>query len=315
VADRTFRRLYRGYIEQDLVTYENTGTIVVSVGNDSLQVPPIPVPLGTAAIKYPQIEIDGIVYPLTYKFGTLDEVKRNQLVRGEKAKFYYQGNQPTQGIDIRLGKKVIATRQMETIWKTEDGRSQINRHNDYNDFLGELLIPELPRGVLSTTNNKTDFNLDDLNWVKIFNMLNNTPDFRPVRRIREKSEEALRNKWMAMLRATNRDDVVTSDKAVWPTGTRIDVYRKQPDGTIIIYELKTGTGSPAHLYQLKMYWDGLVISGEQPKEGTLLVDDFATNLEEMANLMNKLPPPLLHGSRDISSPYNFKIERHRDKGL
>jgi hypothetical protein len=157
--------LYRGYLEQDPDTYEDSGVIVVSIGNDSLRVPPINVPLGNTQVKYNKIELGGIIYELVYTFGTLDEVKRDKLVRGKKAKFYYQKNMPTQGIDIRLGKRVIATRQFETIWKTEEGRdeqTQLSRHNDYNDFLGELQIPDVPRGILTTVNTKTDFNLDDL---------------------------------------------------------------------------------------------------------------------------------------------------------
>lgn len=309
---------YRGYIEQDPETFENTGTIVVSIGNNSLQVPPIPVPLGHMETNYFDVEIGGDICNLTYKFGTLDVVKRDTSVRGKKTKFYYQGNQATQGIDIRLGKRVIATRQFDTIWKTEDGASQLSRHPNFNDFLGELLIPELPRGILSTTNNKTDFNLDDDNWTKIFKKIN---EFRPIRLIRQKSETELRKKWINMLKVTSPDDIISDEKSVWPTGTRIDVYRKKSDGKIIIYELKVGTGSPIHLYQLLMYWDGLVLQGEQPKEGILLVDDFNTNLEEMANKMNQLLPPYFpnpaghSNSPSQSKPYNFKIERYGDKGL
>jgi len=302
---------YRGYLEQDLTTYDNTGVIVVSIGNNSLQVPPIQVPLGNMKIKYFNVELGGQVYKLDYRYGTLDEVRRDSLVRGKKSKFYYQNNIPTQGIDIRLGKRVIATRQFETIWKTEDGQNQLSRHNNYNDFIGELIIPELPRGVLTTVNNKTDFNLDDPDWTKIFNLLNTV---RPPKIIREKSENELKNKWMKMLKSTNPSDNVSDEITVWPTGTRIDVYRKTSDDSILIYELKVGTGSPIHLYQLKMYWDGLVIQGEQPKEGVLMVEDFNTNLEEMANKMNQQSPPLLP-DKSISKPYNFKIEKHRDKGL
>lgn len=298
--------LYRGYLEQDPKTFEHNGVLVVSIGNDSLKVPPIPVPLGNMNTNYIDVELGGNVCQLEYRYGTLDEVKRDSLVRGKKAKFYYQKNIPTQGIDIRLGKRVIATRQFETIWKTEGNESQLSRHNNYNDFLGELIIPELPRGVLTTVNNKTDFNLDDSDWVNIFNKLN---DIRPPKKIREKSETALKKKWMNMLNATNPDDNISDEISVWPTGTKIDVYRKTTDDKIIIYEMKVGTGAPIHLYQLKMYWDGLVINGAQPKEGILLVEDFNTNLEEMANQMNKLTPP------NKSKPYNFKIERHVDKGL
>lgn len=299
--------LYRGYLEQDPETFESSGSITVSIERDRVRVPPIHVPLGNMNTVYVQVELAGQVHDLEYRYGTLDEVKRDALVRGDKARYYYQGNIPTQGIDIRLGKRVIATRQFETIWKKKDGDRALSRHNNYNDFLGELLIPELPRGVLTTVNNKTDFNLDDPDWTTIFRQLN---EIRPIEKIREKSEAGLRKKWMSMLKATNPEDTVTDERSVWPTGTRIDVYRRTPADKVIIYEVKVGTGQPIHLYQLKMYWDGLVLNGEQPKEGVLLVEDFSTSLEEMANLMNqKLSPPT------GSEPYDFKIEKHEDKGL
>ncbi len=112
-----------------------------------------------------------------------------------------------------------------------------------------------------------------------------------------------------MIRATNPKDEVSTEKSIWPTGTRIDVYRKTSSGDIILYELKVGTGQPSHLYQLKMYWDGLVLAGEEPREAVLLVEDFPDTLQEMANLMNtRLRPP-------GKNPYNFKLEKHSDKGL
>ncbi len=299
--------MYRGYLDNDSNTYDTSGVIVVSIANDSVQVPPIPVPLGKAETKYFSVELGGKVERLEYRFGTLDEVKRDMLVRGKRARFYYQNNIPTQGIDIRLGKRVIAMRQFETIWKTEKGDSQLNRHNNYNDFAGELIIPELARGVLTTVNSKTDFNLDDQDWAKIFTNLN---EIRPPKQIREKSESELKKTWISMIKATNPDDVVTDEMSVWPTGAYIDIYRRLQNGKIIIYELKVGSGSPQHLYQLKMYWDGLVVDKkEKPSEAFLFVEDFSTNLEEMANMMNKIPPP------PNSHPYNFKIERLRDKGL
>lgn len=276
--------LYRGYLEQDPETNDNSGVIAVSIGANRVTVPPIPVPIGDMHTEYPDVELSGKTYKLEYRYGSLDEVKRDKLVRREKAKFYYQGNMPAQGIDIRLGKRVIATRQLETIWKTGDSKAQLSRHTDFNDFVGELLIPELPRGVLSTVNNKTDFNLDDPDWVKIFEKLN---EIRPIRHIRQYSEAALRDKWIGMLKATNPDDRVSKETSVWPTATKIDVYRKTGDGVVILYEIKVGSGSPIHLYQLKMYWDGLAVQNEQPKEALLLVEDFSTTLEEMANKMNR----------------------------
>ena len=297
---------YRGYLEQDNDSHEIAGSIIVSVESHSYRVPPIPVPIGNMTKEYIDIELGGKIYTLEYRYGTLDEVQRDKLVRGNKAKFYYQNNQKTQGIDIRLGKRVIATKQFETIWKAKNGEESLARHPNYNDFVGELKIPDLPRGVLTTVNNKTDFNLDDADWAKVFERLN---EIRPPQHVRQKTEAGLRKKWVKMLKATNPDDIISDEKSVWPTGTRIDVYRKTSAGQVVIYELKVGSATALNLYQLKMYWDGLVKSGEQPKEAILLAENFSTTVEEMVNLMNELSPP------DGTNKYNFKVEKLEDKQL
>ena len=254
----------------------------------------------------------GQTYQLKYNYGTLDEVKRDSLVKGKKAKFYYQGNLATQGIDIRLGDRVIATRQFETIWRGKD-TTQIARHNKYNDFVGELLIPDLPRGVLSTVNNKTDFNLDDAGWNRIFDLMN---AYKPIETAKELGEKELKSKWMSMLKATNPKDRIEDEHCVWNTGVRIDVFRQkaEPDNSIILYELKVGSAAPIHLYQLKMYWDGLVITGEQPDEAVLLVEDYNSNIEEMANSMNKLAAPLMPDGTQ-SKQYNFKLTKYSEVNL
>lgn len=190
---------------------------------------------------------------------------------------------------------------------------QIVRHNKYNDFVGELIIPELPRGVLTTVNNKTDFNLDDAGWNQIFELMN---EYKPIQKARELGEKELKVKWMRMLKATNPQDRIDDEHYVWNTGVRIDVYRKKasPDSSIILYELKVGSAAPIHLYQLKMYWDGLVIQGEQPNEAILLVEDYNANIEEMANKMNGLTPPLLPNGT-LSGSYNFKLTKYNEVNL
>lgn len=299
--------LYRGYLENDPTTYDTQGNIYINIDHDRQVVVPIQVPLGSSNVEYIDVNLNGIDYKLKYMHGTIDEVKRDSLVRGKKTKYYYLGNLVSQGIDIRLGKRVIAVRQLETIWKTDEGQrsSQVTRHSDFNDFIGELTIPELPRGVLSTVNNKTDFNLDDQGWQLIFDKLNM---HKPPRRQREKSEADLRKKWVNMLRATNPKETISDERTVWPTGVKVDVFRKTLNNEIQIYELKVGSGAPQHLYQLLMYWDGLTISNEEPKEAILLVEDYNTSLEEMANKINTFKSP-------SGKNYNIRIEKLKDKGL
>lgn len=303
---------YRGYLSLDEITNDTKARISVSIGNDHYNVTPIHVPIAHKDTKYIDIELNGATYQLKYIFGTLDEVNRDALVKGKKAKFYYQGNIATQGIDIRLGDRVIATKQFETIWTTNDGK-QITRHNAYNDFVGELQIPDLPRGVLTTVNNKTDFNLDDPEWGKIFDLMD---EYRPKKSPRELGEKELKEKWISMLKATNPKDSISDEYNVWNSGVRIDVFRQKvaPDNSIILYELKVGSAAPIHLYQLKMYWDGLILEGKQPDEAILLVEDYTLGIEEMANKMNNLTPPFFVDGKQ-SKAYNFKLTKHSDIGL
>lgn len=297
---------YRGYLTQDPTTFDVDGSIKVSIDKNRLRVNPVLVPYANSTIERFKVELDGTEYDIEYEFGTLDEIKRNQLVLGEKSQFYYLKNIPTQGIDVRLGKRVLATAMLDSIWKTQDGKSQLNRHNDYNDFVGEIRIPNVPRGLLTTVNNKTDFNLDDTGWVKVFEQLNN---FKPPKTIREKTEKGLQNKWINMLKATNPDEVISDEKHVWPTGVKIDAYRKKENGDIVIYELKVGNAQPIHLYQLLMYWDGLEVTGETPREAILMVEDYSNTIEEMVSIINSELKTKSGGS------YNIKVEKHIDKNL
>lgn len=52
-----------------------------------------------------------------------------------------------------------------------------------------------------------------------------------------------------------------------------------------------GRAEPQNLYQLKMYRDGLVLQGCQPTHGTLLVQNYSSDLKLMLDQMNRLPPP------------------------
>ena len=252
----------------------------------------------------------GQIIPVVYRYGSLDEDKRDHLVLGTKAKYYYQGNQPTQGVDIRLGKRVIATAQLSEIWRGPNGMP-LARHNNYNDFVGEVLLPELPRGVLSTLNNKTNLNPNDSDWQNLFSLLAQYP---PIAHPKAYTEKALQSRWISALLAVNPHDRVTDEMTVWPTGARIDVFDEGPDKRVI-YELKATKGEPLHLYQLKMYWDGLVLDGVQPTEAVLIVPKYTSDLARMAELINTrlTPPAFSNGSPSL--PYHFKLATHEEKCL
>ena len=301
---------YRGYLEQSPVTMDPYAKIAVSIGQNVQFVAPIEVPVTMSCEEVLEFELGGEIVKATYVHGLLDKAKCDTLVQGARAKYYYQGNQPTQGIDIRLGKRVIATAQLGEIWHKEDG-NPIARHNSYNDFVGELRLPELPRGVLATLNNKTGIDRSDSGWETVFEAMQAYP---PQKNILYLNEEELRSKWAAIQRAADDENDVSTEFTVWPTGTRIDVLVSNDTGKCDIYEMKARKAEPLNLYQLRMYWDGLVLAGIQPTRGTLLAASYSDTLVKMAALMNELPPPAFPDGTP-SAKYNFTIATHADKSL
>ena len=119
---------------------------------------------------------------------------------------------------------------------------------------------------------------------------------------------------MKILKAANPEDEVTSEICVWPTGTRVDVVDKGENGKCDIYELKTRKAEPKDLYQLRMYWDGLVLEGIQPTRGILLTNGYSDRLQEMVRILNTLPTPNFPDGRP-SAPYNFSLATHKEKQL
>ena len=300
--------MYRGYLGYTNDFCGASGKISVYRGKDEKRVPYIPIPFKREYTEYFNLKLDGNMYSFKYVYGKLDDVSRDKLLYGSKVKYYYQGNTSTQGIDIRLGKRVIATRLLDVIWKVNG--KPLERHNSYNDFVGELIIPDLPRGVLTTVNNKTDFNLADENWQIIFEKLN---EFKPQSNSHDEGENQLKERLFERLQSSItrcNPETISMDKKVWELTVRIGIYRVTANQKVIIYDLKTGSGKPEHLYQLKMKWDGLVVQGECPDEAVLVVDKSDGVLERMAEKMNQY-----RSIKEGVKPYNFQIKTISDFNL
>ena len=296
---------YRGYLLQDQHNnWEIEGTIIVSIDNDKKKVSPIEIPMEGDKQNEIIVELNGKNYTLYYVAGLIDEKKRNALLGGLGLKAHYLQNTSTQGIDIRLGKRVIATKQLNNIW-------DLAPHPKFNEFVAELIIPELPRNVLKTVNNKTDIDFDDKDWKKIFDKLKD--DYPIPANPRMAIEEELRTQWKnKLLDGEPRDNVVT-DKSIWSAGVEVDVFREKFDTKeITIYELKAGAAKPLDVYQLKMYWDGLVLTQEYPTNGWLICESFTNRIEDMVKKINLMTP------QKNSKPYDFTLktleELHLIKG-
>lgn len=300
---------YRGYLEQDAVTGDVGAKILVTVGNEDKLVRPIYVPMENTQTVILPVCLGGSVVPVEYTCGVLSKCMRDTALDGQPTRYYYQGNVATQGVDIRLGKRVIATSMLCEIWPKNDG-GMGQRHPGLNDFVGEIRIPELPRGVLSALNNKTGINMADEDWQLVFDELADHP---PEKAEFKSAERKLSEAWYKTLKVSSPYGTVTDQMTVWPTGTRIDLVREDR-GALELYEMKAGKAEPLHLYQLKMYRDGMILAGKQPTEALLLVKESRPAMQLMVDAMNKMNPPDFPDDTP-SAPYNFKIALHKEKNL
>jgi hypothetical protein len=297
--------IYRAYLLPDSNNnYNIDGEIFVSINTDVAQVKPIEIPLGLTHHKSFDIEIGGTVYPIIYNYGTIDADKAAAIrIVDEPLKSYYTQGISSQGIDIRIGKRVIASKVLEAIWN-------VTPHNHYNDVAGELIIPDtVPRGKLKTVTTKTDFKNDDSDWRNIFEQI--AEKYPLLKNQKKQTEDALKKELISQLkRFANEEDIITSEKEIWPMGVRIDVYwKKKVNNEIIIYEVKTDSATALNLFQLKMYWEGLVEKGEHPSEAKLVSLSYNDKLEEMVKILNTMTP------KDGFENFNFKLTTLKEMGL
>ena len=222
----------------------------------------------------------GQTYTAVYKHGVLDESLRDTA----GFQLYYQGSIPTQGIDVRIGGRTIATRQINEIW-------DVQRHNAYNNFVGELIIPgDVPRQYLRSVNNKSAYDLRDGIWQDILHSLGT--NYPPPREARATTERELRDRLADNFSKYYANDEITREYAIWASAVQIDIYRKEAaTGEITIYETKAGQAQPLFIYQLRMYWDGLALASEQPTAGVLVCASFTDTHQQMIARVNEMSDP------------------------
>jgi hypothetical protein len=268
---------YRGYIEGK----KPIGTITISINWGSAEEvePVIPdyktrntVSKIIVRTKKGKIYIEG-------EYGQLEPnslTTRNRL-------YYYKNSPESQGVDFRIGNRVVATRLLTEIWLKP-------RHPTLNPFCGEFKVQPIKGRIPKTLNNKTSIDFDDEVWLDIAAAIRNKiplPKWRGAR-----TEAELRGELAAQLNAHKRPgDVIQQNYPCFGgAGVVIDICRDETKrtGELIIYETKSGKAHPIDVYQLKLYWDGLVVDGRQPTAAILVAKDWTTGVKTVVNFVNSL---------------------------
>jgi hypothetical protein len=173
--------------------------------------------------------------------------------------------------------RVLKTGVFKEIWPEHAGDVS------FNNFIGEL---HLDAGF-ATTNNKTDLDPHSEVWPVVVEKLRE--HFEPEKVTKKQSEESLRKKVIQQVSNLHKlsGENRPGHKSVWDGSAQIDVYYIAA-GEPYCMELKIETAQVGDVYQLLMYWDGLVEEGKYPKEGILVADKIPAAVEKAIKHINKL---------------------------
>ena len=243
-------------------------------------------------------DLGGGMVKLRYKFGSIRE---SNYLR------YYRRSMSTSGVEIRINGRVMAYNIFKEIWGIE-------KHNSYNYFLGQINIESQNRDALPKTRSSKngiregDPKLNALyTWIKTI-----VPT--PPKMINEDTHEVELFEQLCHLKNLHGGEQVSASTEEYAYATlqhnpkiRIDLYVVDHDD-ITIYEGKRKKTEPKDVYQLIMYWDGLVADGKKPKTGILIASEHS---ESVLDLIHKINDTLdADGNK-----YNIITKKWADEGI
>lgn len=296
--------MYRGYLQG---TINKMWLRWCENGNwTDKRIRPIEIPYvgGAKNVKDFDITVSAVTAKASYTYGEVDPGKARDGTQGwpYPLMIYYQHNIPTAGIEVRVRDRVVLTKQLETIWP------DILRGPDYNWFTGEVVLSKEFR----TVNNKTALDSNNLFWQKLLVELNSEDpstgkkEYQPKKGGKFLSEIEIRRKLASALEASISNSKADENHAIWSgAGVRIDIHLTTPTG-VEVYEVKSGTAVPLDVYQLLMYWDGVVYdTNNSPKSGRLVADDAPASVLNMITDINQRKDKL-------GNNYNLEFKKIAD---
>lgn len=266
--------LYRGYLEGGI---RATAQILTSTGLGAPDhVDPINPDFRSRDTYSFSLTLAGQQVSVTGAVGLVDRDSPQTKSR----LLYYKHAPESQGVDIRVGRRTVATRLISEIWERD-------RHPSLNGIGGEFVIPGI-RGVAPPTlNNKTSIDFDSKPWHAIVEGIQQAVPEDKLPHGGGKSEADLRDELYLHIHGLKRSTHILEKEFDCTHGIAIDILWDQTPtgGSLDVFEVKKGKAAPIDLYQLVMYWDALVSAGKQPRYGHLVSNGRTTGVNTLLDFL------------------------------
>ena len=242
-----------------------------------------------------EVDLGGGKVKLEYEFGRFNELASRVQFDNKTSSRHYKHSMQSSGVEIRLNGRVICSNLFYEVWGKE-------KHNSYNNFLVKINITSSdPNALPQTRTSKNGLREGDARLERLFSWIvskmpqppkdmsfvdHETDLFEKLQEkfektrgelAREKGESYVCNREMHVFTKTNNP----SDKV------RIDLYESIGSENYV-YEGKIDATTSKDVYQLRMYWDGLVYDGIKPTKGILLAKEHPDSVYELINIVNTM---------------------------
>ena len=234
-------------------------------------------------------DLGGGKVTIQYAFGRINKSPERELFNNKTTRKYYKRNMSSSGVEIKINGRMLCTNLFKEIWNIE-------KHNSYNYLLVSIDLKADDSGALPKTRTSKnglregDPKLEALySWIRS-NMHEPQKDVSLSDHETDLFEE-LKKRMLKYNPDPNK--VIDTEMHVFTsTGNskdrvRIDLYEKTQYG-INIYEGKRDSTTSKDVYQLRMYWDGLVYDGITPTRGFLVAVQHPESVKGLIQIVNTM---------------------------
>lgn len=224
-----------------------------------------------------------------YKFGRMNEKPAREPFNNSTARKYYKKSLSSSGVEIRVNGRVLCYNLFKEIWRLE-------KHNAYNYL---LIILDIKTNDISyipkTRTSKNGFRNGDEKLEALFNWIRSNLSV-PSKETSLSDRETDLFEILASYKekySGDKNKIIDTEKYVFAsTGNkkdkvRVDLYVKE-NNLVTVYEGKKDETTSKDVYQLRMYWDGLVFDRVTPNEAVLLADNHPQSVKDLVDIVNTM---------------------------
>ena len=233
------------------------------------------------------VDLGGGQVLVQFQFGKINDKNARRDFDNTTTRKYYRQNMSSSGVEIRINGRCICSNLFKEIWGVE-------KHNSYNSLLVRINIKSQNRDALpKTRTSKNGLREGDPRLESLFEWIRGYMS-KPIKDMSQVTHEIdlfeqLRDTKLAFLPDPK---VVETEKTVFNTGNpadkvRIDLYEKF-NNVVTIYEGKIDSTTSKDVYQLRMYWDGLLYDGIKPHKGILIAKEHPESVKNLITLVNSM---------------------------